>query len=419
MSVSSPTDFYLNQQQYSEMKLRARNQSVETTKAVAEQFESLFVQQMLASMRSAVTVDESNESSTVDFYQEMYDKQLAVSLSKQGGMGIAKMLMQHLPGGAQLDGAQLDGAQLYDTQSAINQLDSGQLTQVTGKGGNSLPIGAAPHMADLSVANLPTINLPMPNRAVTNPPVTHLAESNIQVAYRPETTESQAQAFKTSPISPTIPAVYQTETYQTQNPAVKVSHYLTDDLPAKSDAVLANQVGSEQRWGKPDRFVSDLWPHAEKAANAIGISPQALVAQSALETGWGKHSMRLADGEQAFNLFGIKADSRWDGPTLTKPTLEFRGGVMQTEIAHFRVYESIPDALDDYVEFIKDSSRYQNALDHKGDDTHYLKQLQQGGYATDPQYANKIINIMQGETLAVSLVNLNSNESLMKENNHG
>jgi flagellar protein FlgJ len=409
MSVSSPTDFYLNQQQYSEMKLGARNQSVETTKAVAEQFESLFVQQMLASMRSAVTVDESNESSTVDFYQEMYDKQLAVSISKQGGLGIAKMLMQHLPGGAQLEGA----------QSGADQLTNDQLTQLTGKSGNSLPIGAPPPTVQLLITNLATVSKPMPNRTVTDPLVTNLAESNVNVTYRPEAREPQTQTFKIEPISPTIPLVYQTETYQTQNPAVKVSHYLTDDLPAESDVVLANQVGSEQRWYKPALFVSDLWPHAEKAANAIGISPQALVAQSALETGWGKHSMRLADGQQAFNLFGIKADSRWDGPTLTKPTLEFRGGVMQTEIAHFRVYESIPDALDDYVEFIKDSSRYQNALDHKGDDTHYLKQLQQGGYATDPQYANKIINIMQGQTLAVSLANLNSNQSLMKENNHG
>jgi flagellar protein FlgJ len=409
MSVSSPTDFYLNQQQYSEMKLGARNQSVETTKAVAAQFESLFVQQMLASMRSAVTVDESNESSTVDFYQEMYDKQLAVSISKQGGLGIAKMLMQHLPGGAQLEGA----------QSGADQLTNGQLTQVTGKSGNSLPIGARPPTAQLLITNLATDSLPLSNRTVTDPPVTHLAESNSNVTYRPEAREPRTQAFKIEPISPTIPLVYQTEAYQTQNPAVKVSHYLTDDLTAESDAVLANQVGSEQRWHKPAHFVSDLWPHAEKAANAIGISPQALIAQSALETGWGKHSMRLADGQQAFNLFGIKADSRWDGPTVTKPTLEFRAGVMQTEIAHFRVYESIPAALDDYVEFIKDSPRYQNALDHKGDDTHYLKQLQHGGYATDPQYANKIINIMQGQTLSASLVNLNANSDRIKENNHG
>lgn len=381
MSVSSPTDFYLNQNQYSEMKLGARNQSIETTKAVAEQFESLFVQQMLASMRSAVTIDESNQSSTVDFYQEMYDKQLAVSISKQGGLGIAKVLMQQMPGGAD--------------QSSANKPASDQLTLITGKGGKSLPITTVSQMANLAVTNQPVSNTPLTVSLETSPSVS-------------------------LPIPIPIPTVYQTDAYQTQNQAVKVRQFQTDDLQAsESSAASANQVGSEQRWSKPDRFVNDLWPHAEKAANAIGISAQTLVAQSALETGWGKHSMRFPDGQQAFNLFGIKADSRWEGPTLTKPTLEFRDGVMQTEIAHFRAYESIPDALGDYVEFIQASPRYQNALDHQGDDTHYLKQLQQGGYATDPEYANKIINIMQGQTLGVSIANLNSDQSLVKENNHG
>lgn len=395
MTVSSPTDFYLNQNQYSEMKLGARNQSSETTKAVAEQFESLFVQQMLASMRSAATVDEASQSSTVDFYQEMYDKQLAVSISKQGGLGIAKVLLQQLPGGDQL---------------SVGQSNSDLLKLVTGKGGKSLPIETTLHINNLSIGNLP---------------VTNLSEANLKTANRPEATEQPTQALKISPpISLPIPAVYQTDNYQTLNPAVKVSKFQTDDLPAsESKSVSVNQVGSEQRWNKPDHFVTDLWSHAEKAANAIGISTQALVAQSALETGWGKHTMRFPDGQQAFNLFGIKAGSSWDGPTLTKPTLEFRDGVMQTEMAHFRAYESIPDALDDYVEFIQASPRYQNALDHQGSDSHYLRELQQGGYATDPQYANKIINIMQGQTLGVSIASLNTDQSLIKdstvkENNH-
>jgi flagellar protein FlgJ len=404
MSVSTPTDFYLNQNQYSEMKLGARNQSSETTKAVAEQFESLFVQQMLASMRSAATIDESSHSSTVDFYQEMYDKQLALSISKQGGLGIAKMLLQHLPGGTQLG----------SNQANANQPTSDLLTLVTGKGGKSLPIGTVPEIADLAFAHIPVSNLP-----VSNLPVSNLSANNLPVTNLPEATAPVRSAIEATARSLTIPTVYLTDSYRTQNQAVKVRQFQTGDLHAsESDALLANQVGSEQRWRKPDHFVSDLWPHAQKAANAIGISAQALVAQSALETGWGKHSMRFPDGQQAFNLFGIKAGSRWDGPTLTKPTLEFRDGVMQTEIAHFRVYESIPDALDDYVEFIQASPRYQNALDHKGDDTHYLKALQQGGYATDPQYANKIINIMQGQTLDVSIANLNSDQSLIKENSH-
>jgi flagellar protein FlgJ len=408
MSVSSPTDFYLNQSQYSEMKLGARNQSSETTKAVAQQFESLFVQQMLGSMRSAATVDESSQSSTAEFYQEMYDKQLAVSLSKNGGLGIAKMLLQHLPGGSQVSA---DGI-------TKDQQTKDQLTLISGKGGNSLPMGTMPLTDHLALVNRSGLNRFESYSSEAHPLKSNLSELNQTVTHQLASIEPRPQALKAFPTM--LPSVYQTDVYEAQNPAVKVHQFKIDDLPvSESDAVLAQQVGSEQRWDSPNYFVSDLWPHAEKAANAIGISVQALVSQSALETGWGKHSMRFPDGQQAFNLFGIKAGSQWDGPTLIKPTLEFREGVMQTEMAHFRTYESIPEAFDDYVEFIQTSPRYQNALEHQGNDAHYLKELQQGGYATDPQYADKIINIMQGQTLSVSIQHLNTDQAQAKENNHG
>lgn len=359
MTASSPADFYLNQQQFSEMKLGARNQSSETTKAVAEQFESLFVQQMLASMRSAATIDESRHSSTVDFYQDMYDKQLALSISKQGGLGIAKVLMTQLPGGSQTEG--------------------NPIAPESGKGGKQLPVDRVPQLTSLTVVN-----------------------------------EQPVPIEKTL-----VPNLYQQPSYQTQNPAVKLSKFQTDDLQVnKAQPQAQNEIGSEQRWLKPAHFVSDLWPHAEQAANAIGVSTEALVAQSALETGWGKHTMRFPDGKPAFNLFGIKAGSSWSGATLAKPTIEFQDGVMQTEMAHFRAYDSISDALDDYVNFIQSSPRYQDALDHEGSDTHYLNELQQGGYATDPRYADKIINIMQGKTLTHSLANLDANQSPVKENKH-
>ena len=140
-------------------------------------------------------------------------------------------------------------------------------------------------------------------------------------------------------------------------------------------------------------------PEAQKAAQSLGISAELLIAQSALETGWGKHVIRNADGSSAFNLFGIKAGSNWQGATVTKPTLEFREGAMQTEIAHFRSYASAGESLADYVQFMQSSSRYQNALDHGGQDATYLKGIQKAGYATDPDYADKILSIMQGGQL--------------------
>jgi flagellar protein FlgJ len=302
MSVSSPTDFYLNQNQYSEMKLGARNQSSETTKAVAQQFESLFVQQMLASMRSATSVNESSQSSTVDFYQEMYDKQLALSLSKQGGLGIAKVLLQHLPGGDQVSA---DG-------TAKDHSAQDPLTLISGKGGNLLPLGTRSPTVHMALVNRPDLDQLEANSAEVRAskvdhPQLNLSQVNKTVAYPLESKEPLPSDLTTIPMMPTLlPSLFQTDAYKAQNPAVKVHQFITDDLPASElDAILAQQVGSEQRWHNPNDFVKDLWPHAEKAANAIGISVQALVSQSALETGWGKHSMRFPDGQQAFNLFGI------------------------------------------------------------------------------------------------------------------
>ena len=105
---------------------------------------------------------------------------------------------------------------------------------------------------------------------------------------------------------------------------------------------------------------------------------------------------------------------------MSKPTLEFRDGVMQTELAQFRAYDSTSHALSDYVQLIQSSSRYGNALGHQGDAAHYLRGLQQAGYATDPNYADKILNIMRGRTFGESLANLNStrDQSPIKETRH-
>ncbi|MBE9560976.1 MAG: glucosaminidase domain-containing protein, partial [Proteobacteria bacterium] len=167
---------------------------------------------------------------------------------------------------------------------------------------------------------------------------------------------------------------------------------------SNTPALISQTVEPFYGWQQADSFVKDLWPHAQKAAEKLGISTKVLVAQSALETGWGKHAMKNADGSVAFNLFGIKASSGWAGQSVTHNTLEFRQGAMQKETANFRAYDSVADSLDDYVAFVKTRARYAQALNHNGSDSHYVKGLQQAGYATDPAYASKINNIMNGQT---------------------
>ncbi len=98
------------------------------------------------------------------------------------------------------------------------------------------------------------------------------------------------------------------------------------------------------------------------------------------------------DGRSSHNLFGIKADSRWSGPQVGARTLEFRDGTLQREQASFRAYASPAESVADYAEFIAANPRYRDAL-AAGDAARYLQELQRAGYATDPDYANKIMSI--------------------------
>jgi flagellar protein FlgJ len=143
-------------------------------------------------------------------------------------------------------------------------------------------------------------------------------------------------------------------------------------------------------WQSADEFVDHIWPSAIRAGKELGVSPEVLVAQSALETGWGRHMRSLDDGSPSYSLFGIKADSRWQGERVSVSTLEFRDGAMQRERAQFRAYGSVTEAFDDYVDFIKSNPRYQQALAKSYDPQAWASELQQAGYATDPDYASKI-----------------------------
>ena len=150
----------------------------------------------------------------------------------------------------------------------------------------------------------------------------------------------------------------------------------------QKDQVVTEAVTNEKETlldGTPETFIDKLKPFAEKAAAALGIQPQALLAQAALETGWGKAQMKMADGKPSFNLFGIKANSRWDGKQANVSTLEFRDGVAKKERASFRAYESYEDSFNDYANFIFENRRYQKALKNTEDPAAYFNELQQAG----------------------------------------
>ncbi|MEF8732555.1 MAG: flagellar assembly peptidoglycan hydrolase FlgJ [Candidatus Accumulibacter meliphilus] len=152
----------------------------------------------------------------------------------------------------------------------------------------------------------------------------------------------------------------------------------------------------------PRDFVDRVWPHAQAAAAATGVPARFLVAHSALESGWGRREISLADGSPSFNVFGIKAGRNWSGATVEVDTTEFVNGVAQSERATFRAYASYAEAFRDYAELLSSKPRYAGVLGQQ-DAVQFARSLQEAGYATDPMYADKLARIIAGNTLRQAL----------------
>ncbi|HDS9360493.1 TPA: flagellar assembly peptidoglycan hydrolase FlgJ [Enterobacter chengduensis] len=141
-------------------------------------------------------------------------------------------------------------------------------------------------------------------------------------------------------------------------------------------------------------FISRLLRPAQEAARESGLHPHLILAQAALESGWGKREIPAADGSPSHNLFGIKATGDWRGKTTEITTTEYVNGVKQKVKAAFRVYDSYEHALTDYARLLTKNPRYRGVM-QSGSAEQGAKALQAGGYATDPAYAKKLITIIQ------------------------
>ncbi|SJN55001.1 Peptidoglycan hydrolase FlgJ [Vibrio ruber DSM 16370] len=152
-------------------------------------------------------------------------------------------------------------------------------------------------------------------------------------------------------------------------------------------------VTEPRRFDSPESFIRTLKPYAEKAARVLGVDASVLLAQAALETGWGTKVVANARGS-SHNLFNIKADRSWQGDKVATQTLEYADQTPVIEKASFRAYGSYQDSFDDYVNFLKKNPRYITALNtHQGDPTSFIEGIHQAGYATDPNYADKVLRV--------------------------
>ncbi len=196
---------------------------------------------------------------------------------------------------------------------------------------------------------------------------------------------------------------------QEQNVTLGVEDYLQRPLQVRvqSNAVHTENKTEQSKVITPtdnkainnrQQFVEHLRPFAEQAADELGVDAGVLLAQAALETGWGKGVLTHADGRSSFNLFNIKADKNWKGESVEKVTLEFERGIPRKQKAKFRSYGSWQQSFMDYVRFIKTNPRYQQALKVSSNPEQYMHELQKAGYATDPEYARKVMRVYKGAT---------------------
>lgn len=148
-------------------------------------------------------------------------------------------------------------------------------------------------------------------------------------------------------------------------------------------------------------FVDRVWPHAVDAARSLGVSPQFLVAHAALETGWGKHDIKAADGTSSNNLFNIKAGGNWDGKTVQKEVTEYVNGKPVKSMEIFRAYDSPADSFADYARLLGSNPRYAGVLNQDAEG--FVRGLQQGGFATDPAYADKLKRVIGSAALRAEM----------------
>lgn len=327
----SPLDSVTDFGQFAGLKAQAREQDPAALLKTAKQFESLMLQQMLKAMRAATPGEDAlGGGEQSNFYRDMFDQQLAVTLSSGKGIGLADMMVRQLK-----MSQTLGEAPALDT--SLPERNAGSVGGLEALA-DSVPAArdSAPLYFEARSAN--TVEAPSAPRE-SNPPLALKADNTIP-EFRPKT---------------------------------------------------------------PQEFIDAVLPHAEKVAKELGIPARVLVAQAALETGWGKHQIRHADGTASFNLFGIKADKSWGGDKVRTMTHEYEGGRMERQEAKFRAYGSIAESFEDYARFLKSNPRYEQALRHQGSAHQFVAGLQKAGYATDPSYAQKIMRIAYGPTVQVAL----------------
>jgi flagellar protein FlgJ len=182
-----------------------------------------------------------------------------------------------------------------------------------------------------------------------------------------------------------------------------IGRLLKRQISGKSAPVAPKKADLGSVAPTPAEFVDRMLPSIKTAAASLGVNPMGLMAQAALETGWGQRMPRNADGSPSYNMFGIKAGEGWSGPKATADSMEVTNGVAAPKRTAFRSYGSIEESVQDFAALLKNSPRYKDALAAGADAHAYVARIGGSGYATDPEYGNKLNEILQASALQPGL----------------
>ena len=274
-----------------ELKQSAKNNSPDALKSAAKQFEALFMNMMLKSMRQAGGQDSPFDNEQSRMYTSMLDQQFSQNMANRG-MGLADALVRQL------------------SNNAANQI---------------LQPDASTQNNSSSLSGI--------------------------------------------------------ESYLSQ---LKVEQHVTKvDKPTTSGQAHVRE------------FQDKLGAHAEQASLETGIPAKFMLGQAALESGWGKREIKAIDGSASHNVFGLKAGAGWNGRTVEAVTTEYSNGIAFRKVEKFKAYDSYSDAFKDYAKLLTKNPRYQEVIANAKDASSFAFGLQKAGYATDPQYANKLSRIIK------------------------
>jgi peptidoglycan hydrolase FlgJ len=337
------------------LKQAAKENSPEAIKGVAKQFEAIFMNMMLKSMREASPQDSPFDSEQSRQFTSMLDQQLSSNLASKG-LGLADVLAKQLS-----------------------------------KTGN-IPIpeaGVDEHG--------PSKNQTLPNR----PELTRLELNNTSTNLKQQletikavtTANPESQEYQDALNAPENDVLDEAERRLQQIIAKSLQHSReteqangqTNDLAANNASVLSD----------PTLFKKKMAPHVVEASRASGIPAEYMLGQAALESGWGKREIKTSDGSSSHNLFGIKATSNWSGKVVESLTTEYINGVKLKRVEKFRAYDSYADSFKDFANMMRSNPRYDKVMDNLHNPKDYAKAIQTAGYATDPHYANKLHQVIQ------------------------